>query len=84
VAAAIGKAREGEMPRNTITFGGQYAGPLNAMVLDRLVASYSMASLVAAESILLAIIPSIEDDRLWRSRYSDVQQSLNEKSPSPV
>jgi hypothetical protein len=66
-----------------ISFAGQYAGPLDASLLENLARLYCLAAVVAVEAMNAALTPLFGEPGRWLRMYEGLRSSLEVRSPVP-
>lgn len=76
VMTSVGTASEKGQPVKTISFAGQYVGPLDAKLLDQIVRVYGLSAFAACEAMNVALRPHMRDSSYWSVQYQDLIQKL--------
>lgn len=84
VLSGVARARSGTEIKKTISFAGQYAGPLDVALLHQVVNVYALAALASVEAMNIAIIPHLHDQGLWKKDFAILNQALNSKVAVPA
>jgi hypothetical protein len=83
VLTSVGNAREKGQTAKTISFAGQYVGPLDAKLLDQLVRVYALSAFAACEAMNVALRPHMRDSSYWSARYEELIEKLHAPVPLP-
>jgi len=74
---SVGSASENGQTVKTISFAGQYVGPLDAKLLDQIVRVYGLSAFAACEAMNVALRPHMRDSSYWSTRYEDLIEKLH-------
>ena len=83
VYASAGTANAGENAAKTLSFAGQYAGPIDAEILDKLSNIYGLASIVAVEAMNIALLSHMTDKDKWQQKYIEFVNILHSTMSQP-
>lgn len=81
VMSSVGSASEKGQTVKTISFAGQYVGPLDAKLLDQIVNVYSLSAYAACEVMNVALRPHMRDSGYWFARYEELFEKLHVSLP---
>jgi hypothetical protein len=82
--SSVGTASDKGQAVKTLSFAGQYAGPLDAKLLDQIVRVYSLSAFAACEAMNIALRPHMRDSTYWFIRYQELLSALHTPTSMPA